>query len=268
MPILADRLATADEPSSVRERAAAALGRAGSADGRAALLDALPIAPSGLQARIALALTSTPEGSEALLAAVEAGKASPRVLQEPPVQIQLNNAGIADLEARISSLTAGLPPADDAWRSLLDARLRAFADDPPGPETGLAVFEQHCAACHQLGGKGGKVGPQLDGAGQRGAERLMEDILNPNRNVDQAFRTTVLAMADGRVLSGLLLSDEGEVFVLADAEGKEVRVAKAEVDERQTTPLSPMPSNFAERIPDEEFRRLIAYLLAQRAGAE
>src|SRR5207253_1981936 len=126
------------------------------------------------------------------------------------------------------------------------------------------VYEKHCGICHQLGGKGAKVGPQLDGIGSRGLDRLVEDILDPNRNVDQAFRVTNLALKNGQVVSGLLLREEGEVLVLADAQGKEVRVPRSSVDERQTAPLSPMPANLAEQIADDDFYRLLAYLLSKR----
>ena len=42
-----------------------------------------------------------------------------------------------------------------------------------------------------------------------------------NRNVDQAFRTTILTLNNGQSLTGLLLKEEGEVLVLADQQGKE-----------------------------------------------
>jgi putative heme-binding domain-containing protein len=130
------------------------------------------------------------------------------------------------------------------------------------------VFEKNCANCHQLAGKGAKVGPQLDGVGVRGLDRLLEDTLDPNRNVDQAFRLTSLTLKSGQVVEGLLLKEEGAVYVLADKQGKEVRVPRDTVDERATSQLSPMPANFADQIPEADFYHLLAYLLAQRAKAE
>ncbi|MFN9789252.1 MAG: c-type cytochrome, partial [Pirellulaceae bacterium] len=55
-------------------------------------------------------------------------------------------------------------------------------------ERGTVLFQEKCALCHQLGGQGTVLGPQLEGVGKRGPERLCEDILLPNRNVDEAFR--------------------------------------------------------------------------------
>jgi putative heme-binding domain-containing protein len=95
-------------------------------------------------------------------------------------------------------------------------------------------------------------------------DRILEDILDPSRNVDQTFRLTTLALKDGRVVSGLLLREEGEVLVLADAQGKDVRVPKDSIEERTMAPLSPMPANFAEQVPEADFYKLMAYLLSQR----
>ncbi len=54
------------------------------------------------------------------------------------------------------------------------------------------------------------------------------------------------------------------MLVIADAQGKEVRVPTDTVEERAILPLSPMPANFTEQINEPDFYRLIAYLLSQR----
>ena len=101
-------------------------------------------------------------------------------------------------------LLKGLPPADQKLNALFNRRRDGFPAAKADPGLGAKVFEKHCAICHQLGGKGAKVGPQLDGIGSRGLDRLMEDILDPNRNVDQTFRVTNLALKNGQIVSGLL----------------------------------------------------------------
>jgi putative heme-binding domain-containing protein len=143
-------------------------------------------------------------------------------------------------------------------------RRDGFAKAKPDAKLGASVYKTHCANCHQMGGEGAKVGPQLDGVGARGLDRLLEDILDPSRNVDQAMRTTVLDLKNETRVTGLLLREEGELFVLADALGKEVRVAKNDVDDRRTSLLSPMPANLAEAIKEDDFHHLMAFLLQQR----
>jgi hypothetical protein len=57
-------------------------------------------------------------------------------------------------------------------------------------------------------------------------------------------------------------------LVLADSQGKEIRVPKNEIEERSTAQVSPMPGNFAEQIPDSDFNNLMAYLLTLQSKPE
>ncbi|MEO6810516.1 MAG: c-type cytochrome, partial [Isosphaeraceae bacterium] len=251
----------AKEPAALREQAANLLAQGNQAGSREALLKTLPLAPERLQSTIGVALASSKEGGEALLEVIAAGKASARLLQERPIELRLRLFGVRDLEARLSKLLAGLPPADTHLQDLINRRKQGFAAIKPDVVAGAKVFEKHCAACHQLGGQGARIGPQLDGVGVRGPDRLMEDVLDPNRNIDQAFRMTTLALKDGEVASGLLLREEGEVLILADAQGKEVRVPTANVEDRSLSQLSPMPASLADRISEPDFYHLLGYLI-------
>ena len=263
--LLGRLLNDAAEPISFRERVAQTLAGLNQPEARVELLKGLPTAPARLQSAIALALASSLPGAELLLEAVATGKASARLLQERPVRLRLAATKVPQLDERLAKLTRGLPPADQRLDELLNRRRAGFAAARPDPAQGAKVFEKNCANCHQLDGKGAKVGPQLDGIGARGPERLLEDLIDPNRNVDQAFRTTVILLDDGRLVTGLVLREEGAVLVLADAQGQEVRIPKTAIAKQELVPLSPMPANLAAEIAEADFYHLLAYLLAQRA---
>jgi putative heme-binding domain-containing protein len=160
-----------------------------------------------------------------------------------------------------------LPAADARLAGLIQKRAAAFASFKPDRELGAKVFAKHCAACHRIADQGGKFAPQLDGIGVRGVERLLEDTLDPNRNVDQAFRSRVVVTKDEKTITGLMLRVEGAVLVLADGEGKEVRIPTDDIATNRETMLSPMPANFGDAIPEAEFAHLLAYLLEQKAPA-
>ena len=261
-------LGDASLPIEARELAGQQLAKANQPTARQKLAAALPTAPARLQNSIAAALASGKEGAELLLATIAAGKASARLLQERGVVVRLEAAKPAKLAERLKKLTAGLPAADAKLARLMEDRRAGFSAAKTDARRGAEVFAKHCAACHQISGKGEKIGPQLDGVGLRGLARLLEDTLDPNRNVDAAFRLTTLTLEKGQIVQGLYLRDEGAVLVLADAQGKLVRVKKADVAERGTSPLSPMPANFAEQVPAPEFYDLLAFLLAQRPEAK
>src|SRR5213075_820665 len=142
-------------------------------------------------------------------------------------------------------LTANLPAVSAERQKTIDQRFAAYNAAEASAQRGAAVFTQNCAVCHQL-----------DGVGGRGAERIIEDILDPNRNVDVAFRTTLLVMKDGDVQSGLFRREEGEMIVLAQGNGQEMSVPKKDVQERRETETSLMPDNFAEAIKRAEFNDL------------
>ena len=109
------------------------------------------------------------------------------------------------------------------------------------------------------------IGPQLDGVGGRGDLRLLEDILDSNRNVDGNFRQTVIITKDGQTLAGLVRRTEGKVLILADQTGKEIQIKLDSIEQRRLTTLSPMPSNFGDLLKEQQMRDLLSYLLQQKA---
>jgi putative heme-binding domain-containing protein len=261
---LAAAMRDGTQPQSLRVALARRLADDNTREARQALAAALPTAQAPLQQPIALGLAKSADGAELLLSLVAAGKASGRLLQDKTVLDGLAAAKVPDLDRRVAELTRDLPPADAQLVSLIARVTAEHAKRPPDVEAGAAIFQRACANCHRFGGTGGAIGPQLDGVGQRGTQRLLEDILDPNRNVDEAFRTTTVATADGRAVSGLKLRDEGADVVLADAAGREVRIHAAEIEEQSVSRLSPMPSNMADQIGERNLPDLLAYLMQAR----
>lgn len=254
------------EPVLLRTVAGQLLGSINTQPSRMALAMALSTSPGALQQPLAMAMAQTPEGGDLLFTLIATGKASARLLQDTPLLDRLGTIPIPNREQRISELTQGLSRPDARLKQLTAKLASSFANEPTTPEAGLAVFKKTCIACHRLNNDGGKVGPQLDGIGNRGLERLLEDILDPNRNVDGAFRATVIVKTDGLTVTGLKLRQEGTAIILGDIQGKEVRITGEEIDESRISNLSPMPSNFAEQLKEDELRALLKFLLNQKTG--
>lgn len=147
---------------------------------------------------------------------------------------------------------------------LIATRTSAFETAKPDPARGEAVFTQQCAICHSIDGKGAIVGPQLDGIGNRTAARLLEDILDPGRNVDSHFRLHVITKKDGSVFAGLERGEIGQLLICVDAAGKESRISKSEIATNEETGLSLMPAAFAQSIPEADLQSLLAWLIEHR----
>ncbi len=175
-----------------------------------------------------------------------------------------------DLRDRLAEWAPPVPasapiPVSPERRAELDrliaARATEFGKSSPDPGQGGEIFRLHCAACHQVGGEGGLIGPQLDGIGKRGVERLCEDILDPNRNVDAHFHLHSLTLKDGSSAGGFVISETDRLLRLLDAAGREHLMVKDDVTETVISPLSLMPPTFGELLGEAEFRDLLGYLL-------
>ena len=96
-------LANPDEPVAAREKAAQALGAAGSPAALADLVSALEKAPARMQTTIAAALAGNRRGAELLLKTIATGKASGRLLQNRIVQTKLIESRLPKVAERIAS---------------------------------------------------------------------------------------------------------------------------------------------------------------------
>jgi putative heme-binding domain-containing protein len=210
-------------------------------------------------------LAGSASGAGLLLDQIANGKAPARLLLERTVAERL--AARPELSERVATLTRKLPPVAAEREALIRDRLAGFRTatlPADAAAQGAALFASSCANCHRLGGKGALVGPQLDGVGVRGPERLLEDILDPNRNVDHAFRQSVLTLTDGQLLLGMVRREEGETLVVADMTGRETAVAKGRIASRSDSTTSLMPEALAQSLTPEQVNLLLTWLLAQR----
>ena len=263
--LLAGIIGVDKEEFKVREGAVDALGIIPTPTARAAFLDVISRAPSRLQTKAARVMISGPDGGEALLQAVTLGKISPRVLHLAGIREALLAAKVPDVDTRLKALTKGLPPLGAETQALIDQRRASYPAAKTSLDAGFKIFTTNCIACHAVDGKGAVIGPQLDGIGNRGLDRVLEDVLDPNRSVDPAFHSWTVKLKDGTEITGLLRREEGATIVYADATGKEIAVPKSQIASRTESNLSLMPGNFGEIIPPEDFNHLMAFLLSKNA---
>ncbi|MDZ4859425.1 MAG: PVC-type heme-binding CxxCH protein [Candidatus Hydrogenedentes bacterium] len=207
-------------------------------------------------------LTQRP-GVDLLFDAVEAGKLTPAVLTQPLFDIFVfRSHNDPKLNERYDALVARAPSVTDDDEKVIAALKEKFAAHTPDTARGKIAFEKNCLVCHDMTRRGGLRGPNIEGVGQRGIDRLLQDVVTPSRDVHPSFRTTVITTRDGAVMSGLLLRETATQWVLLDNEANEHTFARAEVEDIRKEWLSPMPSGFGQTLPEAEFLNLLAFLLA------
>jgi putative heme-binding domain-containing protein len=162
----------------------------------------------------------------------------------------------------LKRLTSNLPDGDEQLGERVRSRLAGFRAAKTSLSNGSATFAKYCAACHRIGGKGAEIGPDLDGVSVRGVERLLEDLIDPSRNVDPAFRQTSIVTKDGGILSGIVIEVGNETLEVRDVAGKVTRVPFADVAKKVASSNSLMPQGLDLAISESELYDLLAFLLA------
>ena len=103
------------------------------------------------------------------------------------------------------------------------ARLAALVRSGAGiPKPGRQVFLDHCARCHILFGKGGKVGPDLTTYRRDDLDNMLLNIVNPSAEIREGYAGTIVATTDGRTLTGVVAEADKNVVVLRGGDGKEL----------------------------------------------
>ena len=222
-----------------------------------ALLKAVGIAPAELQIKLARALAQTQSGAKRLFTAVQNSQAPPELLLDVHIRERFSKSQVVELTKNI------IKPSEAVERIIAD-RIVDYRSKGGDAKKGKEVYATYCAACHKIGDIGGNIGPQLDGVSNRGLDRLIEDIIDPNRNIDLAFHYSVVQLKGGRVITGLKRRSVNESIVFAMIDGSETTVKKEDIKKQKKLPLSIMPSGFGQSIPLEKFRNLIEYLQAKQ----
>lgn len=118
-----------------------------------------------------------------------------------------------------------------------------------------------CSACHAIGYRGGRVGPDLTHVGRiRDDRSLLESILYPSASFVQSYEPVKIITAEGKVYSGVLKQETAQGIVLAlDAE-KTIRIPHDEIEVRQNGTVSIMPQGLEKQLTPQQLADLLVFL--------
>lgn len=147
----------------------------------------------------------------------------------------------------------------DRWREVLSPKIISEAD----LESGRALFLKNCSSCHRLYGEGASIGPDLTGAQRDSLDYLLTNILDPSAVVGKDYRMSLIETSDGRVISGLILSETPEILVLQTSSQK-IDLRRDEIEAIETTALSSMPEGLLKNMSQSDVIHLIGFLMSKR----
>jgi putative membrane-bound dehydrogenase-like protein len=193
-----------------------------------------------------------------LLDAIEQKKVLSNQL-EPLRLDQLRKHANANIRKRARHLLAG----QALERQKVVAAYRDALELKADTVRGKAVFKKNCTVCHRLENEGFEVGPDLLSAlRNKSAEQLLNDILDPSREVDSRYLNYQVTTKKGQVFSGLIATDTASSVTLRRGEKAEDTILRDQIEEIQATGKSLMPEGLEAQMSKQDVADLIAYLQA------
>ena len=161
------------------------------------------------------------------------------------------------IKERAGKLFAAATPAE---------RAKALEDYQPAlamageANKGRAIFEKNCATCHKIGDVGVNVAPDISDSRTKTPAQLLEAILLPNRAIDNNYIGYSVRLVDGTVATGILSAETATSITLRQPMGKELVVARSEIEELKSSGQSLMPEGLERQIPLPEMADLLSFI--------
>ncbi len=166
---------------------------------------------------------------------------------------------------------------EEIWQIITYLRsieVKAPSQPIGNPIHGKQLFygDANCSLCHMVEGKGGRVGPDLTGAGaSRTVEALIESVRNPSQKLAwglteptkefaQEYETVTVFMPDGKQIKGVAFNEDNFSLQMMDANEKIHLLEKDKVSSIKKSRESLMPVYDNTLLSDEDLHDIIAYL--------
>ena len=214
-----------------------------------------PKHPSG-RSELAEAWLRRPESTKLLLETARRGEIDLTGLQ--PAQLAaLRESRNPEIKA-LAHQVVGPPPPD---------RLTVIGEFLPAlnlhgnADHGRTLYRERCATCHRLKGEGQALGPDLESVASQGPNKLLVNILDPNREVQPAFAAWTAETTDGETISGLLASESESAYTLKLAGGQESVLPRSRVSRLSNTGRSLMPEGLEAGLKPQDIADLMSALV-------
>ena len=129
-----------------------------------------------------------------------------------------------------------------------------------------AFAKAQCTQCHLAAGHGVNLGPNLaDSVKKLRGRELLAHMLDPSLKIDDQYRTVQFVLDDGRVESGVVAGETAVAWKIRTnllAPDVIKLIAKASVDERVPSQVSPMPAGLLNVLTHEEVLDLVSFVEA------
>jgi putative membrane-bound dehydrogenase-like protein len=204
--------------------------------------------------RILNGLVSRGPWNDALLVAVQSGVVAPT-----EVSIPVRSRLLASKDTGLRERAEKLWPKRTSNRATVIADYRKAVTAAGSTERGAVVFNESCATCHTVSGRGTPVGPDLAPLRDKSAEDFLVAILDPNAALEPRYVNYIVETKSGGVFYGVIRSETATSLEIA-APGIQQTLLRGDITRIEASPLSLMPEGLEQNITPNQMNDLIAFL--------
>jgi len=243
-------------PQTVQLAAVGALGRFPDIQAATNLAKHWPVLTPRIRSEALNVLVARPERVAILLKAIEAGAISRSELSTAQIQFLCSHP---DMRLRAHAARLFGQSAIGQRQAVVERFLPALK--LIGDFTnGKAIYLLRCASCHRLDGQGSALGPDLVSVKSSGKEKLLLNIVDPNREVAPNYVNYVVETKRGETLLGLIGSETATSLTLRRANGDESIVLRSDIAQIQSVGLSVMPEGLEVGLSHQDVADLLEYI--------
>ncbi|QEG39964.1 PVC-type heme-binding CxxCH protein [Roseimaritima ulvae] len=247
------------QPLSVQRQALTTLGRFADQQVATMVLEVWPGLSPQLRQVATEILFSRPAFTAALFDALDDQQIA--VSEIAPTRLKLAaESGNESIRARAASYLSHRGGKGESRQAVIDA-YRKSLNMAADAARGRAVFRKQCAGCHAAEGVGHETGPKLATLQSRGAETILVNLLDPNREVNPQYLNYVVLTVDGRTLTGMITAESATSVTLRRADAATDTVLREDIEQIRSTGVSLMPEGLEENMDPQAVADLLRYLM-------
>nr|AGW45552.1 beta-galactosidase [uncultured bacterium Lac161] len=247
------------QPQSVQMAALTSLDRVSPEGLSSAIIDGWSSFTPGIREQAADVLLKRADRTSDLLRAMEHGTVQRRDLSLMQA-VALRQHSDSSLQQRAIKVIGA---ATSANRDEVVRRFRPALELRGDIQRGKVLFQQRCQSCHRLGTDGFAVGPDLAGVRNGGKEKLLANILDPNREVPPNYFGYTVETKEGESYAGLIVNESAGSVTVRQPFGVEAVVARGQIDRMQASKLSLMPEGLEEGLSNQDLADLVDFIFAE-----
>ncbi len=118
-----------------------------------------------------------------------------------------------------------------------------------------------CSKCHQVRGKGGRLGPDLSNLTSRSYAGVLKDIQDPYATLNPDYIAHDVKLKDGRQFLAVMREQPEGKTILGVGVGEEIVIATEDILKHEPSKISLMIPGLDKMIGEHDLRDLMAFLL-------